>query len=105
MGSDRTVFAAGQGHGAAANDGSAGGGERDLVLAAQRLSVASTTERVPAALDRAAIFLWLAGRRHLGADPLFLFNEFGDLERCALRPGNVHSADAWRDELEPVVAQ
>ena len=28
--------------------------------------------------------------------PLFLFNQFGDLERCALRPGNVHSADGWR---------
>ena len=27
--------------------------------------------------------------------PLFVFNQFGDLERCALRPGNVHSADAW----------
>ncbi len=25
--------------------------------------------------------------------PLFLFNQFGDLERCSLRPGNVHSAD------------
>jgi len=25
--------------------------------------------------------------------PLFLLNQFGDLERCALRPGNVHSAD------------
>ena len=23
--------------------------------------------------------------------PLFVFNQFGDLERCALRPGNVHS--------------
>ena len=22
--------------------------------------------------------------------PLFVFNQFGDLERCALRPGNVH---------------
>ena len=28
--------------------------------------------------------------------PLFLFNQFGDLERCSLRPGNVHSADGWR---------
>lgn len=28
--------------------------------------------------------------------PLFLFNQFGDLERCALRPGNVHSADSWK---------
>ena len=24
--------------------------------------------------------------------PLFVFNQFGDVERCALRPGNVHSA-------------
>src|SRR5918911_1516717 len=37
--------------------------------------------------------------------PLFVFNQFGDLERCALRPGNVHSADGWRDLLEPVVAR
>ena len=35
--------------------------------------------------------------------PLFLFNQFGDLERCSLRPGNVHSADGWRDVLAPVV--
>ena len=34
-----------------------------------------------------------------------MFNQFGDLERCALRPGNVHSADGWRDVLEPVVAR
>ncbi len=27
----------------------------------------------------------------------------GDLERCSLRPGNVHSADGWRDVLEPIV--
>jgi hypothetical protein len=37
--------------------------------------------------------------------PLFVFNQFGDLERCALRPGNVHSADGWRQVLEPVVAR
>jgi len=37
--------------------------------------------------------------------PLFLFNQLGDLERCALRSGNVHSADGWRDVLEPVVAR
>ena len=36
--------------------------------------------------------------------PLFVFNQFGDLERCALRSGNVHSADDWRSVLEPVVA-
>jgi Transposase DDE domain group 1 len=37
--------------------------------------------------------------------PLFLFNQFGDLERCALRPGNVHSAEGWRDVLRPVIAR
>jgi hypothetical protein len=37
--------------------------------------------------------------------PLFVFNQFGDLERCALRPGNVHSADGWRELLEPVIAR
>jgi hypothetical protein len=37
--------------------------------------------------------------------PLFAFNQFGDLERCALHPGNVHSAEGWRGLLEPVVAR
>jgi Transposase DDE domain group 1 len=35
--------------------------------------------------------------------PLFLFNQFGDMERCALRAGNVHSADGWENVLKPVV--
>jgi Transposase DDE domain group 1 len=32
--------------------------------------------------------------------PLFVFNQYGDLERCLLRPGNVHSAETgtWRWE-------
>ena len=37
--------------------------------------------------------------------PLFVFNQFGDLERCALRSGNVHSAHGWKEVLEPVVAR
>jgi Transposase DDE domain group 1 len=37
--------------------------------------------------------------------PLFVFNQLGDLERCALRSGNVHSADGWREVLEPVIAR
>ncbi len=37
--------------------------------------------------------------------PLFVFNQFGDLEMCALRPGNVHSSDGWLRVLEPVVAR
>jgi len=37
--------------------------------------------------------------------PLFVFNQDGDLERCRLRPGNVHSAEGWREVLEPVVAR
>jgi hypothetical protein len=35
--------------------------------------------------------------------PLFVFNQFGDLERSALRPGNVHSADGWEGVLKLVV--
>ena len=34
-----------------------------------------------------------------------MFNQFGNLERCSLRSGNLHSADGWRDVLEPVVAR
>ena len=37
--------------------------------------------------------------------PLFCFNQYGDLERVLLRPGNVHSADDWRRVLEPVIAR
>src|ERR1700741_1257285 len=37
--------------------------------------------------------------------PLFVFNQLGDVERCTLRSGNVHSADGWRAMLEPVVAR
>jgi hypothetical protein len=37
--------------------------------------------------------------------PPFVFNQLGDVERCALRPGNVHSADGWRTVLEPVIAR
>ena len=34
-----------------------------------------------------------------------MFNQFGDVERCDLRPGNVHSAAGWRAVLESVVAR
>src|SRR5438270_3781545 len=37
--------------------------------------------------------------------PLFVFNQLGDLERCAPRPGNVHSTDGWREVLEPVASR
>ncbi len=37
--------------------------------------------------------------------PLFVFNQFGDLERCALRSGNVHSANGWEGVLKPVVVR
>ena len=37
-------------------------------------------------------------RLHL-LSPLFVFNQFGDLERCALHAGHVHSADGWDDVL------
>ncbi len=37
--------------------------------------------------------------------PFFVFNQNGDLERCALRPGNIHSADSWEAVPKPVVAR
>ncbi len=37
--------------------------------------------------------------------PPLVFNRCGDLERRALRPGNVHSADEWRSVLAPVIAR
>jgi hypothetical protein len=37
--------------------------------------------------------------------PLFVFNQFGDCEGAVLRPGNVHSADEWKNLLEPIVAR
>ena len=35
--------------------------------------------------------------------PLFVFNQFGHLERCKLRSGNVHSAEGWEEVLKPVM--
>src|SRR2546423_4696659 len=37
--------------------------------------------------------------------PLFLFNQFGDLERVLLRRGNHASAKYWRRVLLPVIAR
>jgi hypothetical protein len=37
--------------------------------------------------------------------PVFVFNQFGDVERCVLRPGDVHSAASWRAMLEPVITR
>lgn len=37
--------------------------------------------------------------------PALVFNQFGDLESSAMRPGNLHSADGWRAVREPVVVR
>jgi hypothetical protein len=37
--------------------------------------------------------------------PLFVFNQFGDLERVMLRRGNQHSAKFWRRVLLPVIGR
>lgn len=34
-----------------------------------------------------------------------LINQLGMLECCALRHGNVYSADGWREVLDPVIAR
>ena len=35
--------------------------------------------------------------------PLFCFNQFGDCEGAVLRPGTVHSADGWKEFINPIV--
>jgi hypothetical protein len=35
--------------------------------------------------------------------PLFCFNQYGDCEGAMLRPGNAHSANRWKELLEPIV--
>ena len=37
--------------------------------------------------------------------PISVFNQFGDCEGAMLRPGNVHSADNWRQVLDPILAR
>src|SRR5262245_6776072 len=43
-------------------------------------------------------------RMHL-LPSLVRIHQFGDLERCVLRPGNVHSADGWEGVLKPVIVR
>jgi len=35
--------------------------------------------------------------------PVFCFNQFGDCEGVLLRTVNLHSADRWKEVLEPIV--
>jgi len=35
--------------------------------------------------------------------PLFCFNQFGDCEGAMLRPGNVHSAERWKELLDSII--
>ena len=35
--------------------------------------------------------------------PLFVFNQHGDCLKVKLTPGNVHSADGWREFIEPLL--
>lgn len=35
--------------------------------------------------------------------PLFVFNQYGDCLKVKLRPGHVHSADGWKEFLEPLL--
>ena len=65
-------------------------------------------ERQPDARQTGAerLELWNGHYEWICYHPLFVFNQFGDLERCALRPSNVpDSADEWEGVLKPVVAR
>ena len=46
-----------------------------------------------------------SARANVGITPRPGALPFGHLERCALRPGNVHSADGWKDVLKSVMAR
>ena len=35
--------------------------------------------------------------------PLFVFTQFGDMERALLRNGNVSRSDDWKSVLEPII--
>jgi hypothetical protein len=60
------------------------------IVAARRGSLCSTWIRARARHTRAGkqAYNGHVGRLHL-LPPLFLFSQFGDVERCALRPRNV----------------
>jgi hypothetical protein len=58
-------------------------------------------------LGRDPAMRWIVGGKAIerGGTSTSQIGQFGDLERCALRPGNVHSAHDWRDVLEPVITR
>ena len=59
-------------------------------------------------IESQLIWTAVAYNGHFGCTcyhPLFCFNQFGDCEGFMLRPGNVHSADRWKELLEPIVAR
>jgi hypothetical protein len=49
--------------------------------------------------------MWNGHFRSKCPHPLFVCSQFGDLERCALRPSNVQSADGWEDVLKYMLAR
>jgi len=47
-------------------------------------------------------WIWTAQIECVCYHPLYCFNQFGGCEGAVLRPGNVHSAEGWREALEPI---
>src|ERR1700730_9630549 len=60
-----------------------------------------TFRRLPVSRANGSIAFMRAVRREASCSTWIRAS--GDLERCALRPGNVHSADGWDGALKPVV--
>ena len=67
MARDRTPYAGAEGSGPAEDDGPAGGGKRHPVCLALGLPLAVAAEGLSAAIDGAALFRRVAGRRAVGA--------------------------------------
>jgi len=85
----------------AAPDLPAGGRRLSGRCRLQRRQVDAAVAKVP----RLRLAIVKPERRREGLRRLAVFNQLGDLERCALRPSNVHSAEGWRSVLEPVIAR
>ena len=77
-----------------------------MCTAAARREASSSTwiQREPDP-RRAGLSVWNGHYAGTCYHPLFGFNQFGDLERSALRPGNVHSAERRDGVLKPVVTR
>src|SRR6516164_8429779 len=84
---------------------SSGAADKPVVSVGQLSLPWQRNERPDDRVRRELGMVQVLGRLAVSAGVLAVAGLFGDLGRCALRAGNVHSADGWGDVLKPVVAR